>query len=179
MKRMTSTLLSLIFAMGLPMTVAAMSHGDHSSHGQQMSGEMKQHGDAQHADQGKHMGHDMAASADDFTEIGKDTREGVVATVKVKTYDEETVAKMSKAGMAATHHVMVFFTDEKDGAEITSGKAAVKVKGQDGKPVMLMQMDTGFGADVVLDASAMHTFEIGTQLEDGNKRQFKVNFHNN
>jgi hypothetical protein len=80
-------------------------------------------------------------------------------------------------GMDATHHVMVFFVDEKSGADIASGKAALKLKGQDGKPVMLMQMGTGFGSDLSL-GDGMYTFEIGTKLEDGKKRQFSIMFHN-
>jgi hypothetical protein len=42
---------------------------------------------------------------------------------------------------------------------------------------MLMQMGTGFGSDVSVEAG-MSTFEIGTKLEDGKKRQFSVMFHN-
>jgi hypothetical protein len=133
-----------------------------------------QHGDMQHADHGKHTGHDMGAG--DLTEIGKDVQKGVVATVKVKTYDEDTKATMAKMGMAATHHVMVFFTDEASGKPV-GGKAALKVKDGEGKPTMLMQMGDGFGADVNLEGG-MHTLEIGTKLQDGEKRQFEVGFHN-
>ena len=84
---------------------------------------------------------------------------------------------MEKMGMNATHHVMVFFADEKTGVAVTSGKAALKIKGDDAKPAMLMQMGTGFGSDVNL-TEMMTTFEIGTKLEDGKKRQFSVMFHN-
>jgi hypothetical protein len=152
MKRFTLAMIALVFAMGMPMTsFAAMDH------------DMK--------------GHDMAAKDGDFVEIGKDTQNGVVATVKVKTYDEKTLASMKKMGMNATHHVMVFFTDEKSGAAIASGKAALKVKGEDAKPTMMMLMGTGFGGDVTV-GEGMATFEIGTKLEDGKKRQFSIMFHN-
>ncbi len=123
------------------------------------------------------MDHDMSAMKGDFVEIGKDTQSGVVATVKVKTYDEKTLATMAKMGMDATHHVMILFVDEKSGDSIAGGKVALKVKGQDGKPVMLMQMKKGFGADISVE-EGMHTFEIGTKLEDGKKRQFSIKFHN-
>ena len=116
-------------------------------------------------------------AAGDFVEIGKDTQKGVVATVKVKTYDDKTMETMAKMGMNATHHVMVFFTDEKSGAAVASGKAALKIKGVDAKPVMMMQMGTGFGGDITV-AEGMATFEIGTKLEDGKKRQFSIMFHN-
>lgn len=162
MKRFTIAMLALVFAMGMPMIAAAAM--DHSSHGKTMAEDMQK-------------GHDMGQQKDDFAEIGKDTQKGVVATVKVKTYDEKTLASMAKMGMDATHHVMVFFTDAKSGDEIAGGKVALKVKGQDAKPVMLMQMGAGFGGDVTLK-EGMYTFEIGTKLEDGKKRQFSIMFHN-
>jgi hypothetical protein len=171
MKRFTYALLFTVMVMGMPMLAAAMSHDDHSAQGKAMADDMK------HGDMDMHKGHDMASMDGDFAEIGKNTQNGVVATVKVKTYDEKTLATMKKMGMDATHHVMVFFTDEKTGAEIASGKVALKIKGQDAKPVMLMQMGTGFGGDVALKPG-MYTFEIGTKLEDGNQRQFEVMFHN-
>ena len=165
MKRFTFAMMVLIIAMGMPMVAIAMDHG---SHDKEMSKDM---------DHDMHKGHDMAAKDGDFVEIGKDTQDGVVATVKVKTYDEKTMATMEKMGMNATHHVMVFFTDEKTGAAVASGKAALKIKGEDAKPEMLMQMGTGFGSDVSV-GEGMSTFEIGTKLEDGKKRQFSVMFHN-
>lgn len=175
MKRLIIAILALAFAMGLPMAATAMKDMDHGEHGKAMAGEKMQHGDMEHADHGEHKGHDMNGD-DDFVEIGKDTEQGVVATVKVKTYDDETKATMAKMGMNATHHVMVFFVDEASGKAV-GGKAALKVKGQDGKPVMLMQMGDGFGADVSL-GTGMSTLEVGTMLDDGKKRQFEVGFHN-
>lgn len=168
MKHMTITLLAMIFAIGMPISSDAMSHEDPNTHkGHDMS-----HGQA------KEMSHDMHAGQDDsFIEIGKDTQDGVVATVKVKTYDEKTLASMQKMGMDATHHVMVFFADEKSGNDIAAGQVALKVKGKEAKPAMMMQMGTGFGVDVSLK-EGMHTFEIGTKLEDGKKRQFSIMFHN-
>lgn len=195
MKRLTMIIFTLVLAMGMSANVFAMSHKEHAEHGKQMAEEKMHHGDMEHADHGKHMsqehakekahdmhgGHDMhkdhQMAGGDFVEIGKDTQKGVVATVKVKTYDAETVETMQKAGMDATHHVMVFFADEKSGEVVAGGKAAIKVKGQEAKPAMLMQMGEGFGADVSV-ATGMHTFEIGTKLEDGKKRQFSVMFHN-
>jgi hypothetical protein len=171
MKRFFYTLLVTVMIMGIPMLAAAMSHDDHSSQGKAMADDMK------HGDMDMHKGHDMANMDDGFTEIGKDTQAGIVATVKVKTYDEKAMATMQKMGMAATHHVMVFFADEKTGTEIAAGKVALKIKGQDVSPIMLMQMGNGFGGDIELKPG-MYTFEIGTKLEDGNKRQFEVMFHN-
>ena len=181
MKRFTTTIVALLFVFVAPILTLAASHADHSGHGKAMAADMK-HGDMQHGDMAQskdmHKGHDMANMDDGFVEIGKDTKEGVVATVKVKAYDEQARATMAKMGMQATHHVMVFFADEKTGAELAGGKAAVKVQGQDAKPVMLMQMGAGYGGDIALAGPGMYTFEIGTKLADGNKRQFEVGFHN-
>lgn len=194
MKKMTVAVLSMVFAMGMPMAAMAMKHMDHAEHGKTMAEEKMQHGDMKHADEGMHKGNDMKkehakemshdmhkghnmSDDDDFVEIGKDTQKGVVATVQVKTYDEKAKATMAKSGVDATHHVMIFFVDEKSGDAVVGGKAAIKVKGQGGKPAMLMQMGEGYGADVKLEGM-MNTFEIGTKLEDGKKRQFLVTFHN-
>ncbi|MGK2944981.1 MAG: hypothetical protein ACSLFC_09635 [Desulfuromonadales bacterium] len=179
MKQITTTLLALVIAMGMPMIAAAMSHENHADSSKKMTEGMKQHSDMDmdHAKEMSHKGNDMAGQDDDFLEIGKDTQEGIVATVKVKTYDEKTIASMAKMGMDATHHVMVFFAEEKSGNDIAGGQVALKVKGKEAKPVMMMQMETGFGADVSLE-EGMHTFEVGTKLEDGKKRQFSVMFHN-
>lgn len=173
MKRFTSAILALAFAMGIPMISAAMSHEDH---GKAMADDKKQHG-GMAMEHGKAMDHGMSSQGDDFVEIGKDTQQGVVATVKVKAYDEATRATMTKMGMDATHHVMVFFTDENSGKELAGGMVAIKVQGQEAKPVMMMLMGSGFGGDVSLQGG-MATFEIGTKLEDDQKRQFSVMFHN-
>ncbi len=173
MKHMTITLLAMIFAMGMPISSDAMSHKDPNTHkGHDMS-----HDPAKEMSHDKHAGHDMTGQDDSFVEIGKDTQDGVVATVKVKTYDEKTLASMQKMGMDATHHVMVFFADEKSGNDIADGQVALKMKDKEAKAVKMMQMGTGFGVDVSLK-EGMHTFEIGTKLEDGKKRQFSIMFHN-
>ena len=179
MKRLIIAVMAVVFAMGMPSFVIAMSHAEHGSDDKAM-----QKGHDMGMDHGKEMSHDMhkdhaMGGDDDFVEVGKDTQDGVVATVKVKTYDEKTMATMSKMGMEATHHIMVFSTDEKSGEAVESGKAALKVKGsgESTKPVMLMLMGSGFGADVKLEGM-MINFEIGTKLEDGKKRKFEVDFHN-
>ena len=178
MKRFTFAMMALVFAMSTPMiAAAAMDHGSHDKEmSKDMDHDMKMDKDKA-MDHDMHKGHDMAAKDGDFVEIGKDTQNGVVATVKIKTYDEKTLATMKKMGMDATHHVMIFFADEKSGDEIAGGKVALKVKGQDAKPTMMMLMGKGFGGAVSL-SGMMFTFEIGTKLEDGKKRQFSIEFHN-
>jgi len=180
MKRTTIVIMALVFAMATPMMAAAMSHEDMNAQGKAMTDDMKQgamdHGKEMSDDM--HKGHDMSNMETGFVEVGKDTQDGVVATVKVKTYDETAKATMAKMGMNASHHVMVFFTDEKTGESVASGMVALKIEDQEDKPVMLMQMGPGFGGDISLKEMGMYTFEIGTKLADGKKRQFEVEFHN-
>lgn len=202
MKKLMISLLSLTIALSVPMLALAMSHGSHGSHGatateeakemdhkghdmmkkgQEKAEEMKQHGDMAHDDMGKHKGHNMSGDDDGFVEFGKSSSEGVKATAKIKAYDAATLAMMAKMGVAGTHHIMVFFSDEKTSADITSGQVALKVKGPDGattEPVMLMSMGKGFGADVSLKAGTMYTIELGSKLEDGVKRKFSIDYHN-
>ena len=174
MKNLTIAFLTMFLVLSLPMLALSASHGDQDMH----KGHKMNMDNAKEKAHDMHKGHDM--SGDDFVEAGKDTQDGVIARVKIKTYDEETVNKMKAMGIAATHHVMVFFADEKSGDAIAAGKAALKVKGSgddSAKPAMLMLMGNGFGTDVNLEGM-MITFEIGTKLEDGKKRQFEVGFHN-
>jgi len=173
MKTLMTTLLALTFAIGVPMAALAMSHG---SHGTEKPMEMDHKGH----DMTK-MGHNMAGDDASFVEFGTSSSEGVKATAKIKAYDAATLAAMEKMGVAGTHHVMVFFADEKTGADIAAGQIALKVKGPDGattEPVMLMSMGKGFGADVSLKAGTMYTFELGSKLEDGVKRKFSIDYHN-
>ena len=174
MKRFTIAMMVLALGMCMPMIAVAMDHG---SHDKEMSQDLEKMDMSKEKAHNMEMDHDMGAKDGDFVEIGKDTQKGVVATVKVKTYDEKTMATMAKMGMNATHHVMVFFTDEKSGDPVASGKVALKIKGGDAKPAMMMQMGDGFGGDVTV-AVGMATFEIGTKLEDGQKRKFSIMFHN-
>jgi hypothetical protein len=170
MKRFTIAMMALVFAMGMPMFAAAMSNESKAGDNKPMAGNMNM-------DHSKGMSPGMQMGQDDFVEIGTDTQDGVVATVKVKTYDEKTLASMKKMGMDATHHVMVFFTDQKSGDELAGGMVALKIKGSEADPVMMMQMGPGFGGDVTLK-DGMFTFEFGTKLTDGKKRQFSIMFHN-
>ena len=184
--------LAILLVTGSSAPVMAMKHMDHGSQDHGKSESMEHHGDMKHAEHGKHddtkmeESHDMHAghamgNGDDFVDIGKDSQEGVTATVKIKTYDQDTRATMAKMGMDATHHVMVFFAEDKGGQSVSSGKVALKIKDTEGKsdkPVEMMLMGEGFGADVTVKDKGMYTLEVGTKLQDGNKRKFEVKFHN-
>jgi len=77
-------------------------------------------------------------------------------------------------GMSATHHFMVFFKDE-HGKPVTEGTVAVKVEAndQESKPIMLMQMGEGFGADITVPQGEEVKLKVGTKLADGKKRQYE------
>ena len=144
----------------------AMNHGDHSGH------EMHDH--SKHMDHSKEKAHDMhAGHGGGFATIGEDTENGVKAVAKIMAYDDEKAAMIN-----ATHHIMVYFTDAKSGEAITSGKVALKVKGhggEAGKPMMLMQMGEGFGADLRIE-KGHYELEVGSKLTDGKKRQFEYDY---
>lgn len=199
MKKYFYCLITAVFISGMMFApVFAMSHMEHESGKKEMSDKMHHDGDMKHGDMGEHKGHDMEKAhdmgkahgigsehamhgGDDFVEVGKASQEGVTATVKVKTYDAETLASMAKVGLDATHHVMVFFNDDSTGSAVAGGKAALKVKdstGQSSKALKLMGMGEGFGVDVSIKEKGMYTFEVGTMLDDGKKRQYEIEFHN-
>lgn len=206
MKRLTITLLTLMFALTMPMAALAMSHESHEGHDHGKSDEkmhqgheMESHGDMKHDDMGKHKGHDMHMEhakekshdmhkghemTGDHSDhgglqaIGEKSEDGVKAVAKIKAYDANAIASMEKMGMSGTHHLMVFFTQEQGGAEITEGKVALKIKGpgdEKSKPIELMKMGNGFGADVALKAKGHYELEVGTKLKDGKTRKFE--FH--
>lgn len=173
MKRMSTALLVTFCLVAMPMLGFAMSHEKHEGHEKMMHEEHKsmeksmQHGDMQHSEHGMHEGH--GDHGDEFKVIGEQVEKGVKGVAEVMAYDKE------KAAMAgATHHVMFNFSEESTGKNVTGGLAALKVKSGDStsKPIKLMQMEEGFGADVDLEPGKDYELEVGTKFEDGEKRQF-------
>ncbi len=127
------------------------------------------------------MNHDTASTMSSMQMQGDEimlhgtTVDGVSAMAHLK----DIRAAMAKMNMPQTHHFMVMFTDAKTGTPVESGMAAVKVtdpSGATGKPVKLMAMAGGFGADVTLDKPGAYTFEVGTRLTDGKKRKFTFHY---
>jgi hypothetical protein len=107
--------------------------------------------------------------------VGEQSVDGVKAIV----YLNDVKATMAKMGMKETHHLMVHFYNAKDGKTIETGTAAVKIKGPDGKEgsaIKLMGMEGHFGADVILEQKGAYVFTFGTQLVDGVKRQFILEY---
>lgn len=175
------TMISLLVV--LPASLMAMSHekhgDDHSSH-QEMDHSKMGHGTMNHGskDQMKHdgmdhskMDHGGMEMHGDMAQLGTEVVDGVKASARIKNIS----AAAGKMGMKQTHHLMVDFTNSKNGAALARGTVAVKVKGpndREGKPVKLMSMGSGFGADLELKEKGKYHFKVGTKLEDGTKRKF-------
>ena len=89
--------------------------------------------------------------------------------------------KMAEHGMSMTHHFMVGFMNA-EGDGLSKGQVALKVQSPDGsvsKPIRLMGMSNAFGADITLDQQGKYAFMIGTKLDDGRTRTFKMHYENN
>jgi hypothetical protein len=169
MKKLMMSVVLMMFVL-TPMSVMAMSHGksdhstmDHSS--KEMVHDGMDHDKMDHGSMGSH---------GDMEMLGSEVKAGVKASLMIK----DTSEAMAKMGMAQTHHLMVSFKNEENGATIEKGTVAVKVINPDeteNKPVKMMGMAGAFGADLALKQKGMYHFYIGTKLEDGTKRQY--HFH--
>lgn len=99
--------------------------------------------------------------------------------VKAMAHLLDTGKAMAAAGMSTTHHFMVSFTDVATGKPLTSGVAAVKIIDPTGKKteaVKMMSMAEGFGADITLKQKGKYVLEVGTKLDNGEKRQFNFQY---
>jgi hypothetical protein len=161
MKKRVSLLLTLLTLLSLPFSALAMNHGN-SGH---------DHGDKKKMDHGSHGASDMAGH-ENMIMIGDATVDGV----KAMAHLNDVGAEMKKAGMDATHHLMIAFADAGTGKQITEGSVAAKVTGPDGKtaaPIRLVGMEGHFGADIALKQKGEYRFEIGSKLPDEKKRTFE------
>lgn len=164
------TLLLLFLTAGFSLAMRHSGHSGHSGHGSSTSAAASGH-DA-------HAGHGAQAggSAHDRMEmLGNQVREGVRATAQIS----DISAAMAAAGMAQTHHLMVSFAPESGGSAISSGRVAVRVVTPSGKTltaVTLQGMDGEFGGDVELKEKGEYSLQVGTQLADGNTRQFEFQY---
>ena len=139
MKKITF-LVVLVMLVAAPMSIMAMSHGKDSHGGHDMKEEKSSHmdhGKMKSMDHGK-MDHDSMMAEGGMMMLGTEVKEGVKARVHIKDVSEA----MAKMGMDHTHHLMVNFTSEKNGAAIEKGTVAVKVISPDeteAKPVKMMR----------------------------------------
>jgi hypothetical protein len=157
MKNRWTVLLAVLLTLGLPLAALAASH------------------EGMNHDKMEGMDHGGMAMEGDMLMLGEDTEEGVKAMAHLKDVKEA----MGKMGMPQTHHFMVMFMDVESGKAIEAGTVAVKIKGpsgNEGEAIKLMGMQGHFGADIALSEKGVYTFNLGTKLADGKKRQFEFEF---
>lgn len=107
--------------------------------------------------------------------VGEQLQNGVKGTAQLS----DIAKAMAGMGQKATHHFMVTFTEEKGGKGIGEGLAAVKVTdpaGVSGEANKMTAMDGSFGVDLTLAKPGKYLLEVGTQLADGKKRQFRFEY---
>lgn len=118
-----------------------------------------------------HSGMQMKGSV---IELVPQTVDGVIASVHLKDVKDA----MAKMGMKQTHHFMVAFEDE-NGEDIIPEVVAVKVTdptGAEGKPVELMTMKGGAGADLILATPGTYKFKVAAKLAKGKKLQYEFTY---
>lgn len=150
-------ILLLFVCLSLPLSGFAMKHGD-------MKTEMGE------------MDHDSMQMGGAKVLLGEVEVEGV----KAQAYLLDVGEAMAKHGMKTTHHLMVEFTDLTKNKPLTKGRAAAKVRLNDGKESKarkMMRMDGAFGTDLTLDQTGDYHFKVGTKL-DGKKRVFEFQYEN-
>jgi hypothetical protein len=122
---------------------------------------------------GSHQGMQMDASS---IMLGEENVDGVTAMAHLN----DVGAMMAKMGHKENYHFMVMFSEAASGKPVQAGTVAVKIvdakTGQPGAPIMLMGMGNHFGADILLPDNGKYTFEVGTKLADGKKRQYSFQF---
>lgn len=175
MKKQILTVM-LMAMLTIPAGVMAMSHGDEDKKMNHDSMEKMDHGGME-MDHGKKMEHGSGmAMGGDMIMLQDEEVDGVMGSAHLL----DTKAKMAEHGMSMTHHIMIGFMDSA-GDSLTDGSVAVKVESPDGKvskPIMMMGMGSGFGADIALEQKGMYHFKIGTKLADGKKRMFHMHYDN-
>lgn len=107
--------------------------------------------------------------------MGKLAHEEVVDGVKATFIVIDIKAKMAEMGMKETHHIMVVFTDIKNGKQLSEGEVKVKVQGPDKSEQLkdLMGMEGGFGADFTMPKQGKYGVMVKFQLKDGKVRSVR------
>jgi len=154
----------MIFAglalLALPLAAGAQTNMDHS-----------QHAMPQHGDQGS-----MPMMRTKTIMLGEQTVEGV----KGMAHLNDVGAVMAQMGKKENFHFMILFSEAKTGTAIEQGTVAVKitdpVTGKTGEAIPLMGMGNHFGADIALPDKGEYSFQVGSKLADGSKRQFTFKY---
>lgn len=121
------------------------------------------------------MNHAGMDASGQMVDLGSVTENGVEALAEMKDISKA----MAQMGMEATHHFMVMFVDTQKYEPIEEGVVALKITSPSGVTsgaIKLMGMHGGYGADIALKEKGTYTFQVGTKLTDGEKRQFQFEF---
>jgi FlaG/FlaF family flagellin (archaellin) len=156
MKKMT-VLIAAVITLSAPLASLAEMDMDHGSMPMD-HGSMKM----------EHGGHMM----------GKVAHEEVVDGVKATFSVLDIKAKMKEMGMKETHHIMVVFTDAKNGGKLSEGEVKVKVIEPDKKELVkdLMGMEGGFGSDFTMPEKGQYGIMARFKLKDGKVRSVKFRY---
>ena len=158
MKKAAMVIVAASLALSAPLTSLAM---DHDSMPMEHGSMKMEHG-------GGHM-------------MGKVAHEEVVDGVKATFKIMDVKAKMKEMGMKETHHLMVEFTDAKNGKNLSEGTVMVKImapdKSEQTKELMAMPgmegMGAGFGSDLVMPEKGKYGIMTKFKLADGKVRTVK------
>jgi len=160
MKR-TLIVYAILSLLALPAVAPAENTSDHSGHA------MKEM-------QGDHGAMPMMRTKTIM--LGEQTVEGV----KGKALLNDVGAVMAQMGKKENYHFMIMLSDSKTDAAIEQGTVAVKITdpqtGQTGEAIPLMGMGNHFGADIALPNKGEYSFQVGSKLADGSKRQFTFKY---
>jgi hypothetical protein len=107
--------------------------------------------------------------------MGKLAHEEVVDGAKATFNVIDIQKKMKEMGMSETHHIMVVFTDVKNGKKLSEGEVKVKVQGPDKSEQTkdLMGMEGGFGSDFTMPQKGKYGVMCKFKLADGKVRSVK------
>jgi hypothetical protein len=107
--------------------------------------------------------------------MGKVAHEEVVDGVKATFNVIDIKAKMEKMGMTETHHIMVVFTDAKNGKQLSEGDVTIKILSPDKAEQVkeLMGMEGGFGSDFTMPKKGKYGVMAKFKLKDGKVRSVK------
>ena len=162
MKR-KNILYTLAILVALPVSWAGAQQQTHAEHGSQPMVQMHSEQDAMQMNEASIM-------------LGDETVDGVKAMAHVN----DIGVMMTQMGRKENYHFMLMFSDTASGAPVESGAVAVKIidpkTGQAGEAIPLIGMGGHFGADIILPEKGNYSFQVGTKLTDGKKRQYTFHF---
>ncbi len=145
MKRTAAVIMAAAFALSAPMIASAAEHGS------------------------MNMDMDHSGTMSMGTMIHSETVDGVKVTFSLIDLKERMKGTAMPAGMKDTHHLMIMFSDAKNGKKLSEGQVKVKIAGPDKTEQIktMMGMSGGFGSDVNLSKKGKYGIMTKFMLKDG------------